>query len=133
MSSLLKNISIYFTAGVIGTLIKTFVVIFIARHGLHSILSSSVVFSTSQFHIYRALIFGGLWGLCFFLPIKNIFLLKGIVISIIYSAFLLLYYFPVVANDGIFASDYGGLAWIYIVFINLIWGVFADLFVRLAK
>jgi len=118
MKKILQKLSIYFTAGVIGGLIKLLFIsyvlsMFYTKFNIKHIFSNSIS--------YKVLIFSGIWGILFFLPAKNSNLLKIFATGIIYSLYILLYYIPLHTSYGVFALKAGIPTIISIFIVSLVW------------
>ena len=130
MKKLFQNISIYFTAGVLGALAKMFFVsyvlsMFYNKFGIKSIFGGLLS--------YKMLIFGGLWGMLFFIPAKNNSLIKISVVALIYALYVLLYYIPVHTSYGIFATGAGIPTILSVFVVSLVWSAASWLYTFLNK
>ncbi len=84
--------------------------------------------------LYPRIVWGGLWGLLFVMPVLNSKAIsKGAVMSIFPTLFQLLVVFPHMTNQGLFGLRLGELTPLVVAAANLIWGVVAALAIKLAK
>ena len=82
------------------------------------------------------MIWGGLWGLVYFLvigPLKSRrhWARKGLWISILPTAFQLLFVYPYMTSYGWFGLELGQLTPLFIFVYNLVWGLCTGVFCRL--
>lgn len=130
MKKLFQNISIYFTAGVIGSLVKLFFItyvlsMFYTKFGIKPIFGDLIS--------YKVLIFGGLWGMLFFIPAKNNSIIKILVVALIYALYILLYYIPLYTSYGIFAKNAGIMTILSVFVVSLVWATVSWFYTFLNK
>ena len=131
MNKFLRNLGIYFFGGLLGSIGKIATIYLFNSYGIYKIFTSLKI-SLATYNIFYLLLTGGLWGYLFFLPFKNILFLRGFASGILYSLFTLLYYFPT-HGGGFFGINYGSLIWIYIILLNTIWGIIAEIYINSVK
>jgi hypothetical protein len=84
--------------------------------------------------LYRHVMWGGLWGLLFLLPMlrRRSLLARGIIIGLIPALTELCYFFPFHSQRGWFGLQIGQLTPFFILAFNAVWGVIAAWWVRRA-
>jgi len=119
----MKKILIYFAAGCLGALVNSLTVWLFGDVGI-----------TSAAWLYPRIVWGGIWGLLFFLPMLNSKLIrKGSLLSLFPTAVQLFIIFPFKANKGIAGLGLGQLTPAFVIFFNWIWGVVTALTVKFSK
>lgn len=84
--------------------------------------------------LYPRLIWGGIWGFLFILPIfRNQPFAQGLFFSLGPSIVQLFVIFPYQANKGLLGLDLGTLTPLFVLFFNAIWGLTAALWLRLGE
>ncbi len=127
MQKLFHRLSIAFTGGCLGALVNSWVVWYLGAHGISHHLGIAIAPVWSRSYLYPRLVWGGLWGLLFLLPIWrngfwNAVFSRGILFSFVPTAFQLLYVFPVQAHKGLLGLHLGHLTPLLVVFANVVWG-----------
>jgi hypothetical protein len=80
---------------------------------------------------YPRIVWGGLWGFLFLLPmVRGHWWLRGIILSLAPSAFQLLYVFPRETGEGFFGLGLGVLTPVFVLAANAIWGLSAAWLLR---
>lgn len=129
----MKKLMIFFAAGAIGALINSLVVWQFGQQGISQSLGVAIAPSLSAHWLYPRIVWGGLWGLLFLLPMMNARLLtKGTVLSLIPSAVQLFIVLPN-AGKGVAGLEMGLYTPALIVFFNWVWGVATALSIRFAR
>jgi hypothetical protein len=137
MDRLIRQSSIVFTGGLLGALVNSWLVWYLGRQGVPGHLGIAIAPAWSKMFIYSRLVWGGLWGLLFLLPIwrsgfwVGVFS-RGLFFSLGPSLFQLLYVFPVLHHRAVLGLDLGSLTPLYVVLMNAVWGVSAALWVHSA-
>lgn len=81
--------------------------------------------------LYPRLVWGGIWGALFLLPIlRNQVVGQGILLSLGPTAVQLFVVFPYQANKGILGLDLGLLTPLFVFFFNAVWGITAAIWLR---
>jgi hypothetical protein len=104
--------------------------------GLPAMLDVRMTPSLTQPWIYKNLVWGGLWGLIYFLavgPLKSRrhWARKGLWISLLPTLFQLLVFYPYMTGYGWFGIGLGQFTAIFVLAYNLAWGLFTGVFCRL--
>jgi hypothetical protein len=130
----MKKLLIYFGAGCLGALVNSIAVWFFGETGITKSFEVSIAPSLSPAWLYPRIVWGGIWGLLFALPLLQSKLLrKGSLLSLGPSAVQLFVIFPYKANKGMAGLELGLLTPVFVIFFNWIWGVVTALAIKLAK
>lgn len=128
--SVARSLSLFFAAGVVGALANSLAVWGAAELGLPQALGVSLAASVSPAWLYPRLVWGGLWGLLFVLPIALGVVPRGLLVSLAPSLFQLLVVFPAWAGRGIGGIELGALTPVFVLLYNAVWGVTASWWVK---
>ena len=121
-----KSIALCFSAGCMGGLANSVVVWLAGAIGITAALGVSIAPALTPGWLYPRLVWGGLWGFLFILPLlKTSPYVRGLVLSIGPTAVQLLIVFPLVANKGVFGVELGTLTPLFVVIFNAVWGLAA--------
>jgi len=130
----MKKPLIVFAAGCLGALANSLAVWSFGYYDITSSLGVAIAPSLSADWLYPRIVWGGLWGLLFVLPmLPSRWLLKGAILSLFPTAAQLFVVFPFMAHKGMGGLDLGLLTPLFVLFFNWIWGVVAALSIKLAK
>ena len=130
----MKKLLIYFAAGCLGALMNSLTVWLFGDVGITKHFSVSIAPSLSAAWLYPRIVWGGIWGLLFFLPMLNSKLIrKGSLLSLFPTAVQLFIIFPFKTNKGIAGLELGQLTPAFVIFFNWIWGVVTALTVKFSK
>ncbi len=130
----MKKILICFAAGCLGALANSVTVWLFGDLGISRQLGVAIAPHLSAGWLYPRIVWGGIWGLLFLLPLlRSKPVLQGSILSLAPTAMQLFYVFPVQAHKGIGGLDLGLLTPLLVVFFNLIWGIVTALTVKLSK
>jgi hypothetical protein len=84
--------------------------------------------------LYPRIVWGGLWGMAFVLPImKSRLISKGLVLSLLPTIFQLFYVFPKQSHHGMLGVGLGMLTPGFVVILNMVWGFVAGLTIKVSK
>jgi hypothetical protein len=130
----MKKLLIYFAAGCVGALANSLTVWLFGDVGITRHFSVSIAPSLSAAWLYPRIVWGGIWGLLFFLPMLNSKLIrKGSLLSLFPTAVQLFIIFPFKVNKGIAGLELGQLTPAFVIFFNWIWGVVTALTIKFSK
>jgi len=91
------DLHIFFAAGCLGVLANSLAVWLFGHYGITSSMGVAITPSLSAHWLYPRIVWGGLWGLLFVLPmLQSRLLLKGFILSLFPTAEL----FVVIPYDG---------------------------------
>jgi hypothetical protein len=132
MSRWLQKLSLYFAAGSLGGLVNSLAVWLSGAYGVSAALDVAIAPRLTPGWLYPRVVWGGLWGLLFFLPlVKNRFVLRGLILSLGPTLVQLGYIYPNVLHKGMLGMKLGTLTPVLVILFNAIWGVAAALWLRL--
>jgi len=130
----MKKLLILFAAGCLGALANSLTVWVFGYYGITSSLGVSIAPHLSSDWLYPRIVWGGVWGLLFILPmLQSRLLLKGAILSLFPTAVQLFVVFPLVAHKGMAGLDIGLLTPLFVLFFNLVWGVVTAWAIKIAK
>jgi hypothetical protein len=133
MDKFFKNLSFIFAAGSFGGLMKGIFAWLFGAIGLSALLGVKYAPALTPVWIYQHMVWGGLWALLFFLPLRGISLYTlGLLYSLPQTLVALLLLFPKMSR-GVLGLQLGTLTPLFILFYGAIWGVAAALWLKLAQ
>ncbi len=129
----MKKLESVFFAGCVGGLISSLGLWLFNRWGVTAAVGVSLTSSLSADWLFPRLIWGGVWGFLFLLPLfKNAMLKRAFLMSLGPSAVQLLIIFPIQDGQGVMGFGLGMLTPVFVVFFNFIWGLTAVVWLKLA-
>jgi hypothetical protein len=130
----MNRILVFFAAGCLGGLANSLTVWFFGDFGITSSLGVAIAPSLAPNWLYPRIVWGGLWGLTFVLPVfqSNLFF-KGTVLSLLPTLVQLFVVFPFKAHKGMAGLELGLYTPVFVLFFNWVWGVFTALTIKLQK
>lgn len=130
----MKKLLVYFSAGCLGALANSIAVWLFGSFGITTQMGVSIAPALTPAWLYPRIVWGGLWGLLFILPMmQSRLLLKGAVLSLFPTAVQLFVVFPLKAHKGVAGIELGLLTPLFVLFFNWVWGVVAAITIRLAR
>jgi len=130
----MRILLIVFAAGCLGALANSLAVWSFGYSGISALLGVSIAPTLTAHWLYPRIVWGGLWGLLFILPmLQTKPLLKGAILSLFPTAVQLFVVFPFVAHKGMAGLELGVLTPLCVLFFNWVWGVVSALSIRMAK
>jgi hypothetical protein len=130
----MKKLLIFFAAGSLGALANSLVVWQIGEHGITHSFRVSIAPALTANWLYPRIVWGGLWGLLFILPLlQSKAILKGTILSLFPTAFQLFVVFPLMTNKGVAGLELGLYTPLFVLFFNWVWGVVTALTIKFAK
>lgn len=131
---LMKNILICFAAGCLGGMVNSLTVWLCGDIGVTHRVGVAIAPGLSPAWLYPRIVWGGIWGLLFLLPLwKTNVLTRGTFFSLIPSVVQLLYVYPVLAGKGLFGMKLGILTPLVVIVFNWVWGLTTAVVLRLAR
>ncbi|MEB2343949.1 MAG: hypothetical protein OZ948_04355 [Deltaproteobacteria bacterium] len=121
-----RSLSLFFAAGVVGALANSVAVWLLGELGVPRALGVALAPDWSAGWLYPRLVWGGLWGLLFALPIQAALLPRGLLVSLAPTLFQLFVVFPAWAGQGVAGLELGLLTPAFVLLYNAIWGVTAS-------
>jgi hypothetical protein len=130
----MRKLLIFFTAGCLGGLANSIAVWLFGYFGITSSLGVSMAPSLSPSWLYPRIVWGGIWGLLFILPVlQSKLLLKGAILSLLPTAVQLFVVFPLKANKGMAGIDLGLYTPLFVLFFNWLWGFVSALTIKIGR
>ncbi len=121
--SLIQRAALYFTAAALGGLAVVITVWGFGQIGVADLFGVAVKTALAKEFIYKQMVWGGIWGLIFLLPIglKPVWL-KGLVLTLAPVIVALVVLFPQ-GGAGMLGLNLGTLTPLYIFIVNIPWGL----------
>jgi hypothetical protein len=127
-SSVPGQLSLSFAAGAAGAIVNMCAAWLFDRMGLFHLLGCDISISANKQWIYSRLVWGGIFGLFLVLPVmENSILKRGLILGLLPAAFQLFVVFPVFLNQRIMGLNHGATTPLFVIALNLLWGVAACL------
>lgn len=121
--SLLQRAALYFTAAALGGLAVVLTVWGFGQIGIADLFGVKIKPALTKEFIYRQMVWGGIWGMIFLLPIQiKPLWLKALAMTLAPVAVALLLLFPQTPL-GILGLGAGALTPLYIYLVNIPWGM----------
>ena len=134
MTLSLKNLSLVFVAGLLGGLLNCLAVWLFGWLGIAQALGVQIAPPLTTALLYPKLVWGGLWGFLFLLPLGRLsFLIRGLFFSLGPTLVQLFLVFPVQAHKGVLGLQLGVLTPLFVLFYNAIWGLAAGWWLNLMR
>jgi hypothetical protein len=129
-------LAVCFCAGLIGAFINSLVVWLSGLWGLTAMAGVAIAPDLTPSWLCARLIWGGLWGLVFFLAVapprrRRHWVRKGLWVSLLPTAAQLFFFFPHQTPYGLMGFELGNLTPLLVFFFNLVWGFATGIFTRL--
>lgn len=126
MKQFLKNLCMVFAAGSLGGLANSLALWGAGKVGITTALGVKLAPAFKLVWLYPRIVWGGLWGVLFLLPILwRSPLKRGLLMSAGPTLVQLGYVFPKVANKGLFGTGLGSMTPLFVVIFNAVWGITA--------
>ncbi len=132
MSGFWRKLGLVFSAGSVGGLANSIAVWVLGAAGVSAALGVSLAPALTPEWLYPRLVWGGIWGVLFLLPLRGSPVTRGLVWSLGPSVVQLFVVFPLKAGKGMMGFDLGLLTPLFVLFFNAVWGITAAYFLRLA-
>ena len=134
MTSILRTFSLVFAAGCVGAVANSLIVYLFGDLGINAALGVKIAPSLTAAWLYPRIVWGGLWGFLFLLPIfRSSLLARGLLFSLGPSLVMFLVVFPLKAKKGMFGLDLGSITPVLVLFFNAVWGVTAAIWLRFSR
>ncbi|MEJ2763584.1 hypothetical protein VV869_06335 [Photobacterium sp. MCCC 1A19761] len=130
----MNKLLFFFAAGCVGALVNSVTVWLFGQLGITASLGVSIAPTLTPAWLYPRLVWGGIWGLLFVLPLmQSKLLVKGAILSLFPTAVQLFVVFPFKAHKGIAGMELGLFTPMFVIFFNWVWGVTTALIIKSAK
>jgi hypothetical protein len=128
--------AVCFCAGMIGALANSLALWLAGDLGITALAGVALAPDLTPAWLYPRLVWGGLWGLLYFLTVggRNArchWVRKGLWISLLPTLAQLLLVFPRQTPYGLLGLGLGALTPLFVFIFNCVWGFFTGLFARL--
>jgi len=125
-----RKISSAFTAGALGGLVNSIAVWLFGLLGITAVMGVKLAPHLSPKWLYPRIVWGGLWGLLFLLPLmRGSVFVRGFVYSLAPTFVMLFIIFPKMGK-GVYGLSLGTLTPVLVVLFNFMWGVAAAFWFR---
>jgi hypothetical protein len=124
MKKLARRLTLVFSAGCFGGLVNSLTLWFLGEYGVTADIGVKIAPRLTATWLYPRLVWGGLWGFLFVLPLlRGSHLLRGVVLSLGPSVIQLLVVFPHITHKGLMGLKLGVMTPVLVLFLNAVWGV----------
>ncbi len=119
-----SQLSSAFAAGVVGALVLCGAAWLMVKMQIFSLLHCSISLPIGREWIYSRLVWGGLFGLFFVLPIWTGKTAKrGLLFGLLPALFQLFVVFPLLLHKQVMGLNFGYTTPLFVVALNLLWGL----------
>ena len=133
MQAMARSLSLVFAAGALGGLANSAALWAAGEFGVTAALDVAIAPAPTPAWLYPRLVWGGVWGLLFLLPLdRSRWLARGAVVSLGPSLAQLFVVFPMKTQAGVLGLGLGTLTPLVVLAVNLVWGAAASWWLRLA-
>lgn len=130
----MKNALLVFAAGCLGALVQCVVMWLFSRYGITHSFHVNLPGSIAPAWLYPHIVWGGLWGFLFLLPIlTSSILVRSVVIALIPAGVELLIIYPIYEGRGMAGLSLGMLTPFLVLFFYWIWSLATIITLKLAK
>lgn len=130
----MKKVLVFFAAGCLGALANSIALWLLGDFGITQSLHIAIAPKLTPLWLYPRIVWGGIWGFAFLLPMLDSKpLLKGSILSIFPTLVQLFVVFPFQAHKGMAGLELGLLTPALVVVLNWVWGFVTGLTIKLAK
>ncbi len=127
----MQRLSFWFAAGAFGGLLNSVFIWLAGKYGLTAAIGVKIAPDLSPAWLYQRLVWGGIWGFIFILPLlKNNTFWRGVVLSLGPSLVQLLWVFPSKTPHGLLGLGLGQLTPLVVLVVNAVWGLAAAYWLR---
>ena len=134
MTSILRTFSLVFAAGCVGAVANSLIVYLFGDLGINAALGVKIAPSLTAAWLYPRIVWGGLWGFLFLLPVfRSSLLARGLLFSLGPSLVMFFVVFPLKAKKGMFGLELGSITPVLVLFFNAVWGVTAAIWLRFSR
>lgn len=128
-----KNLSLVFAAGCVGGLVKALAAAAFSHAGINLALGSKMARVLSAQLLYDHVVWGGIWGLLFLIPLRRLsYYWRGVLFSLGQTALQLFFIFPKMGQD-LLGLKLGATTPFLVLFFGVLWGLAAGLWLKLME
>ena len=126
MEVFLRRISTIFSAGALGGLVSSVTLWALGRFGITAMIGVNMAPKLVPMWLYPRIVWGGLWGALFLIPLfKHSPLKRGVILSLGPTVLQLFILFPHKAYKGYLGLELGGMTPVLMIVLNAVWGIAA--------
>lgn len=125
-----RSLSLFFAAGVVGALGNSVVAWLFGQLGVPRALGVELAPAWSPGWLYPRLVWGGLWGLLFVLPLTANVVQRGLLVALAPALFQLFVVLPAWQGRGIGGLELGTLTPLFVLVYTAVWGLIASWWVK---
>jgi hypothetical protein len=130
----MKRLLILFAAGCLGALANSLLVWLSGDLGITRSMGVSIAPALTPNWLYPRIVWGGIWGLSFILPVlKSRPLAKGTLLSLLPTMVQLFVVLPFQAKKGVAGLELGLWTPAFVLVVNWFWGVVTSLTIRYSR
>ena len=118
-----RTLSLCFASGAVGALARAFALWVLAQLGVLSALGVGLGASLSLGALYPRIVWGGLFGAVFLLPVKGGTARRGLLLSLVPALFELFVVLPYWQGRGMLGVELGALTPVVVLAANAVWGL----------
>ena len=131
MRRIANRLTVVFGAGCLGGLLNSIAVWAFGFYGITKMLGVRMAPSLSSAWLYPRLIWGGMWGFLFILPVlRNSILKRGLLLSLGPTLVQLFVIFPYKTHHGTMGMGLGALMPAFVIVCNAVWGITVAVWLR---
>ncbi len=123
-----------FAAGALAGLITTILLWIVGQVGIFILVGVPFAPPLTAVWIYTRVVWGGLWGLLFLLPLLPAWRwrMRGLLYGVVPSAAALLLFNPLKDGLGLFGLEMGLMWPVFVIAFNLLWGYLAGAWLEMS-
>ncbi len=134
MKNVLRSLSFVFSAGCFGGLVNSIEVFLVGHFGVTEAMGVKMAPEYMPMWLYPRIVWGGVWGFTFLIPAwRNKPWIRILIFSLGPTIGQLFVVFPYKLAKGWLGLDLGLLTPAFVIFSNLIWALFAELWLKLVS
>ena len=122
----MNRMSIGFAAGCVGALANSWLVWYLGHKGIPQLFGVAIAPKWGLAFLYPRIVWGGLWGLLFVLPLSANVLRRGLLLSLAPALFQLFVVFPAWTGKGVAGLELGAATPVFVLLYDAVWGVVAS-------
>lgn len=127
---MMRKLSLLFSAGAIGGLANSIAVWLSGEAGLAAAAGVTLAPALTKAWLYPRIVWGGIWGLVFLVPLRTRSpLIRGLILSIAPTLVQLFVIFPQ-GGKGSMGLSLGTLTPLFVFVFNAVWGITAAYWLR---
>lgn len=130
----MKNVLLVFAAGCLGALIQALAMNVAVRYGITHSVGVQLSASYSPHWLYPRIVWGGLYGFAFLLPIlSSSLVLRSFVLCLIPALVQLFIIYPFYQGKGVAGFSLGALTPLVVIFFWWVWALATSLTLKHAR